>query len=219
MGGGSRLSGAAAMSAGLAGLSVAGCLVVGALSVIVSPTVLGAVIVLPVLGLTGAGLGAAGLRAIRRSGGTLTGRPLAIIGLFVGIISAVVQGSMGGSMVATYLTMRSTLAPAAQRVLSAMSARDDALVRTMLAPATASALSDGRIEAFIGAFERECGPFRRAAFDVRVMNDAFTRVRLTGGAPRGPAPAGDPMKPLRLEGDSGEALAWVTLDQDALKAD
>jgi len=213
-----RLSVPAAISAGLAVLSLAGCLVVGVLSMVVSPVFFAAMVGLPALGLGAVALGALGLRQVRLGGGRVVGRPLAAAGVLLGLLSAVVQGSMGGSALATYLSMRSTLAPAAERVLVALSADDLSAARGMLAPATAQALSDMRARSFIGAVEAACGEPPRAEFDHRVVTEVFRRVRQSGGAAQGPAPGGDPMKPVRIAGPRGSALAWVSLDQDALKA-
>lgn len=213
-----RLSVAAAVSAALAVLSLAGCLVVGVLSLAVSPVYFAGMVALPALGIAAVILGAIGLRQVRRGGGLVAGRPLAAAGVLLGLLSAVVQGSMGGSALATYLSMRSTLAPAAERALRALSADDLTNARALLAPATDSALTDERARAFIGAVEGACGEVQRVEFDHRVVTEVFERVRAGGAASQGPAPAGDPMKPVRVVGAKASALAWVALDDAALKS-
>lgn len=213
-----RLSVAAAASAALAVVSLAGCAVVGLLSMLVSPVYFAGVVLLPLLGIGAVILGAIGLRQVRRNPGLVVGRPLAAAGILLGLLSAVVQGSMGGSALATYMSMRSTLAPAAERVFTALSRGDIAGARGLLAPATASSLSDERMRSFIGAVQGACGEVQRAEFDYRVVTEVAQRVKRSGSAAQGPAPGGDPMKPVRLVGTRAEALAWVTLDESALRS-
>lgn len=201
--------------------SVGGCVAAGIVGSLVSPAALVAVLVLPLPALLGAILGALALRSIRNSQGAVGGRTMAIIGLFVGLIAAVLQGAVAGSAFATYWPVKQTVAPVVEEFATAIQSGDLASARTRLSPSASQVVTDERLYGLLAPSVRRYGTFRGATFGLDVFVESFKAVReaaanaQAAGQASGGGP-GDLPKPIGLSFANGRVIAYVFVDQGAL---
>lgn len=178
------------------------------------------VLVLPAVGLAAAVLGWIGLRSVGRSGGMVVGRPLAMAGLFLGLISAVIQGSVVLGALRTVQDVRNTLVPHADRFVRDVQRGAMGEARDQLSVGANSALTDEALALFARRMEEAGGVF--AGADLRIVTmlnmAAEFRKRAAETAQRtGDSVAlGADARPVQLEFASGTALAYFFLDEDAL---
>lgn len=207
--------GSAAASLGSLGV----CVVASVLAYTVSPEAAVVVLVLPVLAFGGAIMGGLALRMIRRSGGAIGGRPLATIGLFVGLASGVLQTAFLVSAMATIWPIKTALAPATDVFLSNLGSGQFDVARPQLDMAARTGLDDTALKLFIQTLEQECGPYQYANFGIDIFVDS--RRRLQEAAERGAVPGAaiptNTPKPVGLKFANTRAIAYVFVDQDAIK--
>lgn len=223
----SPASGMAVLSFLLSGASVGGCCLIGALTMTVDMIFGLGLMVTPLLAVVGVVLGVAALRRIRRSPVPLTGRPLAIAGLFVGIIAVILQGAVLFGAVLPLRAMQLELVPVADRLVQSVYQQDLDAASRSLAAASAETLRDGpgRLAAFDAAMQqavgtpvgaelqlRDVAAGRRLIQAARARGASFDPAVLT---PEGMA-ASMP-RPLQLIGADGrKATMIVFLDDEAL---
>lgn len=212
--GSARLSGAAVLAVLLAVASLLGCAVTLPLSLMVNPSVAVGIFVTFACGLIAAVLGFVSLRRIGRSGGALGGRPVAVLGLFVGLLSAVTQGSIILGAAGLYYSSRNALAPAASRLARALGEDDAPMARLQLEESTARAIDDDRISWVGDALTTELGAFQRASFDLDIFTEMLT---VMSTAPDGTSLRKLAPRVIRLEYDAGPIMTLTFLDEKQLK--
>jgi len=198
----------------LAILSTATCIGATLATRFVSPVAGVVILPLPAVGLVAAILGGAALRSIRRSGGTLGGRPPALIGVFVGLASAVLQGSFSIAALATYWPVRTVLAPAVETMMTQGAQHDFDAVRMALSPAASEALDDARMRMVFEGLHSRAGAFESASFGLDVLRDSHERLRALARSARGSVD--QVPKPIGMKFASTRIIAYVFVDQDAL---
>ncbi|MBL0926678.1 MAG: hypothetical protein IBJ11_03370 [Phycisphaerales bacterium] len=213
-----RLSGTAALSAVLAMVSLAACVTAAAAALLGFPAALAAIVVLPVLGLTAAVLGFTSLSIVRRSGGRVIGRVPALIGLFLGLTSAIIQGAFALSVLRVYFDLRNAAAPAVSRMVYAADRGDLSGLRATLSEKASADLTDARAAEFGAALRREAGTIAGAEVRLGTLIRTFEagrRAARSGSVQ--PLAEGVLPKPVEIVGDRATLLAYVIVDQDALK--
>ncbi len=197
--------------------SVAGCFIVGGLAFLLGPRLAVGILLMPLLGLTGLVTGFIALRRIRRSNGALRGHGFALVGIFVGLMSAVLQGSMSLAAVGKLRTVQVVLAPAVDQFIKDATAGKREPTRRQLAESTNSTLSNERLDLFFDELRARCGEplgataqltvFLRAAAAVRsAPNARTTSIQQDKYAP----------DPVELLCANDTPLCYVFLDNDAL---
>lgn len=201
----------------LALTSVGGCLAALAAALLVKPSLAGVILVLPALGLGAAACGGIALARIRRSRGRVLGRGAALVGLFFGLFSAVLQGAVGYGAMASFWPIKRDVVPAVARFVGVGSGFHASTSRATLSPAAAQAVDEARLAWFVGRLRRHAGAGVAVRFELQTLVDARAALTRTGAAGgKGDAPAEWP-KPVSLRGDSGSTTLFVFLDDDALK--
>lgn len=170
---------------------------------------------LPILGIGAAVTGWLALRRIAASSGALSGRPLALLGLFVGLLTTVLQGSFVIGAMINFSAMRVHLVPSMETFFEAAEARDVNKIRTLLST-DAGSISDERILAFARAVRSEQGQVASVDFSVGTMIRGRQKLMDLAGQTSGNPPADRP-HPVEIHGRR-MTLAWVFLDQDAVNA-
>lgn len=200
--------------------SVLGCLTSVALGMLVTPAAFIVIMALPFPALLGAAMGGVALRNISRSQGRLGGRTMAIIAVFLGLISATLQGAMAGSALATYWPVKSRVAPVVAEFARAVEINDFAAARQALSASASQVAGDERQKALLAPCFVQLGAFRQATFGLDVFVDSFRQVRdsaqrasASGSAAAGP---GDAPKPVGLAFARGRVIAYVFVDHGAL---
>jgi hypothetical protein len=173
------------------------------------------VMVLPVLGIAGAVLGYVSLREIGKSQGRLKGRVPALIGLFLGLLTASIQGAAGIGVLRTYMDAKNTLAPAMGRLFIAMDRGEESTAELHLSQSseTPGAAKRG---AMIAALRAKFGACRGATFDLATISEGRALATAGGSTPTGPMQVDLP-RTVRLVFERGEALLLVWLDNLALE--
>lgn len=207
----------AALSAVIALASAGACLLSFILSMAVDPMLGAIALPLPLLSLGAVVLSALALRAIGRSEGRVKGRKLALIGLFLGLMLAVIQGAMSGAALASYLPIRRKIVPLAQEVAAAVSRGDLPAARSSMAPAVSQVLSDDRISGFFTGLEASQGDFVRAEFSIDSWIRSRGRIVSAMGGRSTPAtqPSEFP-KPVELVYARGRLNAYFFIDEAGL---
>lgn len=195
------------------------CVVASLMAYLVAPEAAVVVLVLPVIAFGGAVMGGLALRKIRRSGGMIGGRPLATIGLFVGLGSGVLQTAFLVSAMATVWPIRTVLAPATGEFLMHLGSGQFDAARPRLDQAARTALDDKALKRFIQTLEQACGPFQSANFGLDVFIESRRRLQeaaARGVVPGAATPANVP-KPVGLTFANTRAVAYVFVDQQAIQ--
>jgi hypothetical protein len=197
--------------------SVAACAVSVLLTMLVTPAAAAVILALPLVSLLGAGLCLVALRSIGRSGGAEVGRPIALLGLFVGLGVGIIQGAAALSALGSAIAVRRTLAPVVDAFLDAQARGDRAAARAALGELVAAHLSDERMDAFAAALDAQTGAPARARFDLGVMLRAMERTRTAGATAKAGATIAENPKPLELAGPRGAVLAFVMPDDQTMR--
>lgn len=215
----SRLSGTAVLATALALGSLAGCAAFGALAFVIGPWAAAGIIAMPIVALSGFALGLLALKQIGRSGGAVRGRGFALVGVFVGLMSGVVQGSAVAAAVGTWRSVQTTLAPEASRLISAGGRGDFEKARAVMAADASGLAGDERMARFFAAIDARRGTARRASVDLDVFFRASAALRSAPLA-RDTTLQQDRVSPLpvEIECERGRVLCYVFLDAAALRA-
>lgn len=198
--------------------SVAGCFIVGGLAFLLGPRLAVGILLMPLLGLAGLVTGFIALRRIRRSNGALRGHGFALVGVFVGLMSAVLQGSASLAAVGTWRSVQMALAPAVDQFIkdAAAGRRDPA--RRNLAESTNSAITDERFDLFFDDLRARAGEPAGAAVTLDVFWRAASAIRSAPGATSTTIQQDKiSPQPVELVCSNGSPLCYVFLDNDALK--
>lgn len=210
-------SGLALWGAFLSVTSVAACVVTTLITLLVTPSAGAVILVLPLLGFLGAGLSALGLRQIGRSGGRLAGRPIAIIGLLVGLVSAILQGAAGLSALGSVFAVKQEVVPLVDALFLARSRGDESALRSAMGENVARHLQTGRVDWFFESARSRLGGYRGAEFDLGVMSESMRRLAASTKNARPGATITTSPKPVRLEFERGAVLAFIMLDDEMIR--
>lgn len=212
------MSGRAALACLLAVVSTFGCMAAAALVFLGQGWAAAVVIGLPILGGSAVFLGWLALRDIRASGGRLTGRVPALVGMFLGLMSAVTQGSFGVGAMLVYSSFPHSLRPVVQRLFIAMDRAESAAAGSQLSPST-QAPTPERLDRVGAELHRRLGRCLGAEFDLSVVMDsrrfASTLVPAPGSAPA----TTEAIKPARVVYEKGAVLVLTWLDNAAMNND
>ncbi|MFM9959409.1 MAG: DUF4190 domain-containing protein [Phycisphaerales bacterium] len=221
------LSGRAALAGMLALLSLSGCVVAILLALVGVVHAMWAMLALPVLGIVAAVLGYTALKQIERSQGAVRGRVPALIGLFLGLITATTQVAMSIGPLSTFYALRNSLAPAMGRMFVELNRGDEAAASRYVSDSTEAPKLD-RLTLVLRAAEARLGPVKGAEFDMSTLGMS---ARLAGSGAQSPAAAapgaqspGGPAAPdgqriITLVFERGGALLVMWLDNPALERD
>lgn len=210
-----RLSGKAALAGILALSSLGGCVVALLLVTVGLVQAFAIVLVMPVLGLSGAAMGYLAMRDIRRSEGKLKGRVPALLGLFLGLLTASIQGAAGIGVLRTYMDAKNTLAPAMGRLFIAMDRGEDATAQLFLSQSSDMPDAERRA-AMIAALRERFGACRGASFDLNTIVEGRDLAASGSSKPIDPTQVDLP-RTVRLVFEKGETLLLVWLDNPALE--
>ena len=209
-----RLSGKAALAGILALSSLCGCVVALLLVTVGLVQAFAIVLVMPLLGVSGAAMGYLAMRDIRKSEGKLKGRVPALVGLFLGLLTASIQGAAGIGVLRTYMDAKNTLAPAMGRLFIALDRGEDATAERFLSQSS-DMPGAARRSAMIGALRARFGACRGASFDLGTIIEG--RDLASGSAKPIDPTRVDLPRTVRLVFEKGEALLLVWLDNPALE--
>ena len=214
-----QISGKAVAAAACALGSILACAGSVAAAVSGNSGVIVVVFALPLLGLTATGLGLLGLREIKRGQGRITGRFPALIGVFLGLLSAVVQGAFGFGVLRTYMDNRNALAPAVGRAFTELDQDQWKLASMGFTPEDQKGPSRERLESVVKQLHAELGACRGAEFDWSVFQESIAVASAVpkSTAAQAPMPADLP-RPTRLVFERGTALVLCFLNDRALEA-
>ena len=214
-----RLSVHAVLGAGLVLLSFLICAVAAAIAASGTLSAAAAIIVLPVLGMVGAGLGFYALLQIQKAKGALIGRGPATFALFAGLLSAILQGSFAAGPGRVWWDIKSKLAPQTDVFMKALAADQLPTARGFLSESADKALTDDQLSAFFTALSAELGAYQSADANLEMFNairNLGAGIQSRGGTGATPA---TPPKPVFLSFAKKNALAFLSLDEDAAKKD
>lgn len=214
---GQRVSGLALWGSLLSVGSVAVCVVAAVLTVLISPMAAAVVLGLPLVSALGAGLSLLALRQIVRSGGMIAGKPIALVGLFVGLMAMILQGAMALSAIGSAWAVRSDLVPAVEGFMLAHARGDRTAMRAALGETVSRHVDDARVDWFFAHLRGEFGETRSVRFDFGVMMRATTQLQQAAASvPAGKTVIENP-KPVEVVFDRGVALAFVIPDDEAMR--
>ncbi|MBL8746608.1 MAG: hypothetical protein JNK58_09670 [Phycisphaerae bacterium] len=197
--------------------SLAACLVAAILAMLATPKAAVVVLVLPLISGAGAALSALALREINRAGGTIVGKPIAIVGLFVGLTAAIIQGAAVLSALGSAWAVKANLVPVVEAFMLAHARNDRAAMRAALGDTVSRHLDDARIDWFFTQLDARLGEVQGARFDLGVMMRATTRLQqAAAGATPGKTIIENP-KPVELVFTRGAVLAFVIPDDEAMR--
>ncbi|HVZ94923.1 MAG TPA: hypothetical protein VG797_10475 [Phycisphaerales bacterium] len=199
--------------------SVLGCGVIAALFFLLGPASAVGMLVTPALGLAGVTLGGLSLYRIRKAavqGVLVRGQGMALIGIFVGLMSAVVQGAAAGGALVVWRNAREMMTPSAGRLVMASVQGDIPVARLELMQS--STISDERLRSFGEMFKNHVGEPRRADLRLSVFVRASRELRSAPGAATAQITQ-DKIAPfpVEIEADRGTPLCYIFLDTDALQ--
>lgn len=169
----------------------------------------------PGLGLVAALLGIGSLVAIGASNGRVVGRPLAGIGLLLGLIATVLQGAIAVGVVGAYRFYMDEITPIAADLVGAATAGDVAGVRGMLAPAASSDLTDEEILAFGAAVRAAYGETVGPETDFDSLIETIAEVY----AGRQMQPGQMPALPVAVRFDRGVRVVHIVPNENAMAHD
>lgn len=216
------LSGRAALAGMLALLNLSGCVVTILVALLGLVHAMWVMLALPLLGVSAAVLGYSALKQIERSQGALRGRVPALIGLFLGLITATTQVAMSIGPLSMFYASRNALAPAVGRMFIELARADSAAAARYVSDSTEAPTLD-RLTACLRGAEARLGPFKGATFDMDTLVSAARLARSaapspsTSPAPAGSAPPPDGQRVLTLIFENGRAPMVLWLDNPALE--
>lgn len=202
------------------GLSTVACLVASVAALVASPVWAAAIVALPLLGIVGIVLGGLALRQIGRSEGRMGGRPVALMGLLLGIMTATLQGAVTIGALARYMPIQTHVAPALTEMARRSTAGDAAAARVALAQGSSATVDDARLRWFFAGLESKHGPLERVVFGVRTLGETRETLRraTSSNPPTAAAPTQIPT-PLEMRFKKGSATVYVYFDEQALSQD
>jgi len=174
--------------------------------------------VLPGMGIVGIVLGAMSLAFIGKSNGRLSGRPAAIGGIILGLMSTVIWGAIAAGVLQGWRFYVSQMMPVGGEVIAAMQADDDQALQGLLTSDAWSDLSTERIDRFEQVMTAEWGDYQGVETDFGQMWTVFQNSFQAGGNPQGQynVQTDGPGIPATLVFQNGKTVMWMVLDPDAL---
>lgn len=213
-----RLSSLALGGAALCLGSIAACAVSAVVAVVATPAAAVVVLALPLVSLAGVLLCVAALRAITRGRGTLVGRPIAIAGILIGGLSAVLQGAAAFGALASVSSIKTDLVPVAEAFVLAYERGDRTACRASLGDAVSAHLDDARLDEFFRTLHDRFGTARGAAFGLGEFLRAAARLRqATANVAPGATIIENP-RPIEFRFDRGNAIGWIIPDDATMQS-
>ncbi len=212
-----RLSGFALWGSLLSLGSVAVCLVAAAAAMLATPNAAVVVLVLPLVSAAGAALSALGLREIGRGGGTIAGKPIALVGLFVGLGAATLQGAAALSAFGSAWAVKTELVPLVEEFMLAHARDDRAAMRAALGETVSRHLDDQRIDWVFAQLDASLGPTKHARFNLAVMLHAAAKLQNAAANAATRTTVIENPKPIELVFERGVALAFVIPDDEEIR--
>jgi len=170
----------------------------------------------PLVALAGVVLGLLGLRSIRLGEGEVVGRPMALVGVFVGLAITALLGAVALSSLAMLAGPRA-LAPESARLLLASSEGRFADARGALGESANSNLTNDELAAFAEAVAAKVGPIRGAAADLSLIGAGREVIGQTPGAAGADLTVEEMPRPVWVLGETGRTLLYVWPDDRALR--
>lgn len=205
----------AIVAAGCSLLSVMVCFGAVVAATLIDPGWGAMMIGLPLLGLAGAICGGLALVRIHRAQGTLLGRNAALIGLFIGLMSAVVQGAVVGGALATFGAISKHVVPAVSSMARDASAGNADAAAALLSDNAKQIAGPAGLAGFFGALEAKHGPLVRVSFGLGTIGAARRASERATGAPTSAVQAQSP-RPVEVTFKNGWTLLYVYVDDAAL---
>jgi hypothetical protein len=170
----------------------------------------------PVVSLFGVVLGLTGLRRIRLSDGAVVGKPMALIGVFVGLGVTAILGAVALAGLATLMGPRA-MAPELTRLLIAGGEGRFADARGALGESADANIDDSDIAWFVARIEEEVGAIERASAELSVIAESRRVLASTPGAADADITVEEMPKPLWVIGERGRVLVYAWPDERALR--
>ncbi len=175
--------------------------------------------VLPGMGVIGIVLGAMSLSFIGKSGGRLSGRPAAIGGIILGLMSTVIWGAVFAGSLQAWRFYVTQMMPKGGETIAAVQAGDDQALQTLMTSDALADVSEERIERFARVMTTEWGDYQGVESDIGRMWTIFQQSFRAGSNPQGQVNVqvdGQPV-PATLVFQNGTTVMWMVLDPDELK--
>ena len=205
----------AAGAALLAAASTAVCVATTLLALFWNAQAAVVVAFLPILGLGAAVAGWLGLRQIAASSGALAGRPLALLGLFVGLLTAVLQGAAVIGALMNFSALKVHLTPAVENFLEASAVGDYPRARTLLS-SEAAGISDERLGFFMNGLHAHEGQVATVQASIGTVIRGIETLRGMQVRADMTPPDARPL-PVDLVGN-GSSLAYIFVNQGAVNS-
>lgn len=199
-------------------VSVAVCVLAAIAAMLVSPAVAAVVLILPLVGGAGAVLCVLALREIDRGGGAIVGKPIAIVGLLIGLVSAILQGAAALSAVGSAYAVKANLVPVVESFVLAEARGDRSAMRACLGETVSHHLDDARIDWFFHELRSRQGTLKGADFGLGFMLRAADQLRAAAAGTTAGATVIENPRPIELLFDRGSAVAFVMPDEEAMRA-
>ncbi len=212
-----RASGLAVLSLLCSLISLVTCCIGGIAGWAVDQRIALVILPLPILSILGITLGWTAFLRAKRSTVPIMGRNAAIMGIFLGLIAILAQGSAISGVLLVYSPLKQKLAPTLSTFATNAAQDDTTALRATLEPATAAALDDQRLERFLDTTGARTTAWSGASIELTMIRHTHT---LIGEAQdRGFATGDQPEAhawPLWIDTPTGRITTLVFLEDESL---
>lgn len=172
---------------------------------------------IPGLGILAFVFGAFALAGISKSQGRVTGKPLAGIGMALGLIATVIWMAIAIGVAQGWRTYTTQMVGGTSQMMQTLSDGDIAGARLhLLEPATAE-LTDEDIAAFAAIVRRDFGAFVGAPTGITEMVDGFSAAYGRGGVRSGGSSQVAAI-PIAVDFDNGSSVVHIVIDADSFNS-
>lgn len=172
----------------------------------------------PGLGILAFVFGALALAGISKSQGRVTGKPLAGIGMALGLIATVIWMAIAIGVAQGWRTYTTQMVGGTSQMMQTLSDGDIAGARLhLLEPATAE-LTDEDIAAFAAIVRREFGGFVGAPTGISEMMEGFASAYGQGGVRGGGGGGQEPAIPIAVNFDNRSTVVHIVIDADSFSS-
>lgn len=171
----------------------------------------------PGMGILAFVFGAVALAGISKSQGRVTGKPLAGVGMALGLIATVIWMAIAIGGAQAWRTYTTQMVGGTSQMMQTMSDGDIGGVRLhLLEPATAE-LTDEDIAAFAAIVRRDFGAFVGAPTGISEMMEGFASAYGRGGVRSGGS-SQEPAIPIAVNFDNGSSVVHIVIDADSFSS-
>lgn len=170
---------------------------------------------IPGLGILAFVFGALALAGISKSQGRVTGKPLAGIGMALGLIATVIWMAIAIGVAQGYKWYTTQVVGGTSQMMETVSDADIAGLRLHLLEPATTELTDEDIAAFAAVVRRDFGDFVGAPTGWSEMGEGFKAAYGGGGMRGGGGNNQEPAIPVAVHFSSGATVVHVVIDEDS----